>query len=387
MTHASVIPLIGGSTIASIDVFKSDPEWIASYPGFEKHDGLLLEYLEDRVDYLELEKDELSSVDVISTICPCAGLSTMSGSKIEAANPNNDWMIKTAEYVTSVLKPEVFWGENAVQLVTQSGSEVLDTLHDIAERNGYSLSVYKTSSIYHGLPQNRRRAFYFFWKGDEAGVIPWSRKKHGDARDIIRSAPASTNFITKGKPSDSVSYGYLLDVVCKGISHKEFAASLDRTIVTLAYLINDLGVDLNHVAEYAEKQGDRFSKTTPELCRRSAAKIEAGGGIRYNCPRIPHAVTNAMVGANLGYLAHPDEDRYVTTAEGAALMGLPSQFDIERKHSNKIAQNVPVPVAKHMARAVKKFVDRKLETIDTEGGIFYQDNFHKTQTLRENARR
>ena len=42
--YASIVPLIGGETIAMQNVFGKRPEYILSYEGFENNDQHLVEY-------------------------------------------------------------------------------------------------------------------------------------------------------------------------------------------------------------------------------------------------------------------------------------------------------------------------------------------------------
>ena len=44
MNYASIVPLIGGETIAMEKVFKKRPEYIISYEDFQANDTHLVEY-------------------------------------------------------------------------------------------------------------------------------------------------------------------------------------------------------------------------------------------------------------------------------------------------------------------------------------------------------
>ena len=167
MKYASIVPLIGGETIAMEKVFKKRPEYIISYEDFQANDTHLVEYYKREVPYYLLGNDrsyDLPSVDVINTVCPCAGLSSLNTSASSDAAAN-DWMLTSANYVLGTLKPKVFWGENAPRLASKMGEPVVENLRTIGREFGYAFSLYKTKSIIHGLGQVRDRSFYFFWKG------------------------------------------------------------------------------------------------------------------------------------------------------------------------------------------------------------------------------
>ena len=54
--------------------------------------------------------------------------------------------------------------ENAPALSTPKGKPVADKLFEIASENGYSMTLYKTSTHFHGIPQRRDRTFALFFK-------------------------------------------------------------------------------------------------------------------------------------------------------------------------------------------------------------------------------
>ena len=110
MNYASIVPLIGGETIAMQNVFKKKPEYILSYDVFKANDNHLVEYYKGEVPYHLLGDNRsynLPSVDVINTVCPCAGLSSLNTSASSDAAAN-DWMSTSANYVLGTLKPKVF---------------------------------------------------------------------------------------------------------------------------------------------------------------------------------------------------------------------------------------------------------------------------------------
>ena len=68
MNYASIVPLIGGETIAMQNVFKKKPEYILSYEDFKANDTHLVEYYKGKVPYYLLGNNrsyDLPSVDVV----------------------------------------------------------------------------------------------------------------------------------------------------------------------------------------------------------------------------------------------------------------------------------------------------------------------------------
>ena len=127
MRFASIIPLIGGATIAMENVLQKKPEYILSYEDFKANDKHLVDYYKGKVPY-HLYGDNglpyLPHVEVINTVCPCAGLSSLSPTASGDAAVN-DWMLTSANLVLGTLKPDVFWGENAPGLASNIGKPVV----------------------------------------------------------------------------------------------------------------------------------------------------------------------------------------------------------------------------------------------------------------------
>ena len=216
MNYASIVPLIGGETLAMENIFGKRPEYILTFEGFQANEMHLLNHYNNEVPYLNLSEGAsyTEKVNVINTVCPCAGLSSLSPSAA-SNNPMNDWMYKSAEYVLSECKPDVFWGENAPRLASKMGEPVVRRLRKIGEENGYTFSIYKTKSILHGLSQVRDRTFYFFWKGDKVPLFDYIHKPNINIADDIRSAkldpndPMSSILCNEDKPSDNPYYKYV----------------------------------------------------------------------------------------------------------------------------------------------------------------------------------
>ena len=129
MNYASIVPLIGGETIAMENVFGKRPDYMLTFDGFQANETHLINYYNNEVPYLNLSEGEKHphQVDVVNTVCPCAGLSSLSPSA-SSNNEANDWMYKSAEYVLEQIQPKVFWGENAPRLASKMGEPVVKKL-------------------------------------------------------------------------------------------------------------------------------------------------------------------------------------------------------------------------------------------------------------------
>lgn len=387
MKWASIVPLIGGESIAMENIFKTKPEYILTFDGFQANEQHLLNWYENKVPYLNLSEGAsyTEKVNVINTVCPCAGLSSLSPSA-SSNNPMNDWMYKSAEYVLTEVQPDVFWGENAPRLASKMGEPVVRRLRKIAEDNGYTFSICKTKSILHGLSQVRDRTFYFFWKGDQVPLFDYHFEEPSMIADDIRNVernpddPMSQILCNDKTPSDDPYYKFILEELEGGITHAEFSAKIEKTTNVQDYI--EEHTNYRVVAEWMREKGyDNVAKK----CDRAYHKLKAGGNIMRKGVEIPKDKIGAFVGHMPTSLTHPDEDRFLTVRESLSLMKLPSNFQLLKPKSslNHICQNVPVTTAEWPARMIKKYFEGRLDMVETK--FLVQDNKKRTYEYEKNS--
>lgn len=386
-SHASIVPLIGGETIGSHRAFGAPPVHFMSYEAFEGNDRHIVNYYENEIPYYVLDKGMSPPVneraDVVSSVCPCAGLSMMSHGYGDD-NPNNQWMKETAKFVLADYQPKCFWGENAPGFAGKIGKNVREELKSIGADNGYTMSVYRTKSLLHGVPQVRERSFYFFWK-DTNGQVPifnYYNRDYTPIEDLIRGV--SSNFqtepINKKKPSDNPYYKYILEEIHGGRSHTEHSHEIDPTtargIDAFSY-IERAGHNYLQVADWMEKNG---YEREVEKCKYKYEKLDKGGSIMRRGVIVPKDRIGAFVGHYPTMLTHPDEDRFINYREAMSIMGLPEDFelvDASPKVANHICQNVPVQTATDMATEVLATLRGQRKMVDSD----YILQYNNTQKL------
>ena len=386
MKYASIVPLIGGGTIAMENVFEKRPAYIMSYREFANHDKHLVEHYrnqcndpEDGRNYVpyyilgephiyhgQQQGENGRYVDVVNTICPCAGLSSLNV-KPSGDAEINDYMTKTAKHVLEEIGPKVLWGENAPRLATKLGEPVVKKLRTIAKANGYTFSLYKTKSLLHGLSQVRDRSFYFFWKGDQVPLFEWYDIPNDRIEDTIRNVerdpqdPMSALANTKTPSKDDLYYRYVLEVIHNGMSHNDFQKTLERSVNVQEYI--EKHSNYNDYADWLETFGETKQA---EKARAMYKKLSVKGtNIMRRTSEIPADYIGAFVGHMPMNLTHPDEDRYLTYRECMEIMKLPDDFNMlnPKKNLNHLCQNVPVTTAEDMAYNIKRFLDGECEMI------------------------
>lgn len=376
--HASLVPLIGGETLGQMQAFGSRPDYLLSYSPFSNNDSHLVNYLKD-VPYILLDQGGKHPhyVDVVNSVCPCAGLSSLSPS----ANSNasvNDWMTTTAKYVLEEMKPQVFWGENAPRFAGEMGKPIVAKLMNIAKANGYTMSIYRTKSQLHGLSQVRERSFYFFWKGRQVPMFQYFDRPHKKIEDTIRSVSknATQQIVTNAKiPSkDDPFYRYVLEEMEGGITHQQFFDKITKTVDVMHYIETN-GHSYRDVKKFMLKEG--YEKIAAKLDG-IQDKLDAGGNIMRRMSLIGKDYIGAFVGHLPMSLTHPDEDRYITVREAMTIMGLPEDFELlhPKKNLNHVCQNVPVTTATDMAMEIKAVLEGRRDTMN--GELIYQFNNNKS---------
>jgi hypothetical protein len=100
---------------------------------------------------------------------------------------------------------------------------------------------------------------------------------------------------------------------------------------------------------------------------------------------VPKGSIGAYVNTTPLYLTHPHEDRYISTRESLAIMGMPLDFELvnPRKNYNHVCQNVPVQTAADMASEVLAalYGQRNLE----HGDVVFQMNHSKSHRVESTS--
>ena len=395
MKHAGIIPLIGGEILASEEAYGVRPEYLLTYSGFmnnEKH--LIHRYKSQGYDipYHILDQTELSSlnlpqIDVMSSVCPCAGLSNYHNAYGEE-NQNNQWLEKTTQLVLNEVKPKVLWGENAPALATNVGKFMKNKMIDIADKAGYNMSIYMTKSLNHGNPQIRRRTFYFFWQREHFNnsipVFEYYSRQPVNIREYLIDIKTNfqTDVISKKIPSkDDIYYRYFLEVVKNGMSHKDFSEEISkdpnftRPFFNVEFeMVNRMGVTYETIGEWMKEQGNQREA---DRCLRRHVKLKSGKGVMWRGTVIPVRYIGAFVVHMPYVVAHPTEDRYLNYREAMTIMGLPQDFELldPEDSINHICQNVPYYTAKDMATEVKAAIEGKRNM--EKASFMLQDNLAK----------
>lgn len=371
--YAAIVPLIGGMVFGAEKATGKRPDYILSYPAFKGNDSMLTSYMPE-VPYHVLDPETnatdqvLNRVDFVSALCPCAGLSQLNNGKKRGADaPQNDWMYKSAEYVLENMKPRVFWGENAPGLYGPIGAPVVDKLKEIGDRHGYSLSLVKTTTMLHGVPQNRPRSFYFFWDSPTVPMMNWYKREMPTIVDYLSQMPYDDPEEIQARTRELQDDPLYIWLKREYGDWRKFMRVYKGSMMDV---IISSGKGKDYVDWVRENYPNHEKKAAHALFKR-----ENGMGFWDSSPFLPGDYTGAFTGARMNAI-HPVEDRIVTRRELMHFMGLPHDMEVPvQDHMGRVFQNVPSNTAADWTREVVKYINGELPM--TEEKFMKQNNLNQ----------
>lgn len=381
ITFAPIIPLIGGFPLGAEHALGVQPSAIYSYAAFAGNDSHYVNYQQNTlgrdVEYIDITKEEkYDSVDIVMCTPPCAALSSLNSSSNPEASgagcAKNEWMYISITDAITKLDAKVVMVENAPALYTTKGKIVADNIYAIAKEYGYSMTLYKTSTMFHGIPQNRGRCFAILWKSKYAPYMEYFNKPCLSFSDYVESySPDSINTEqTCEKLLDDPYYSFISNTIDEDV-RELVKSSTSKTLFQYVYkngLIDD-------AIEYFIKTGNEKGE---KLATHAKYKFDSGKNIWDGSVNIYKDTIAALIGRNLVSTLHPTKNRSLTIGEALHIMGFPNDFELlgGRKNMNHICQNVPVCTAADMVRQAKKFINGEL--ILSESDLVKQNN-HKQE--------
>ena len=371
-THGHIIPLVGGSVVGTSLALGREPEWIASWSdSFGANDQYCLKYF-DKVPFFNLDENNYPKtyVDIVTSLPPCAGLSmanTTSGEKVNnprgCSAPSNLHMYNAAEYAMREIRPKAMMVENAPALYSKMGEEFAERINSLAHTHGYSMSLVKTTSINHGVPQERTRSFFFLWEGDKVPVLNAVKKSFKPFHQFLKEGrfASSESVNSKGVPSADPLWQFIESKYTGSTKQDILSRVAAERMTSVWNVIYDSGWLEEAARVVKDEKANRWLNYTLE-------KKKAGKNIMDGSMKLAWYRTQSLMWKSLPYLMHPYEDRWLTVAEGLALMGFPDDYaakvSIPTKHSNVICQNVPACTAGDWITEIAAALDGEREWVE-----------------------
>jgi site-specific DNA-cytosine methylase len=397
MKHGVIIPLIGGMAIGAHRALEEAPSWAISWNDFKTNEENFKQYYNgvpfrtldnENIDNLSLKDDLFKNTMIVSAVPPCAGLSRLNPTiGNHTANEENDyssnkWMYLASSLILRDIRPKVMIFENAPGLMQNFGRWVREQAINIGKKYGYSTSFVYTGSTLHGLPQNRKRSFAFFWDSEYAPNFNWYNRTHKTPKDYLESEFANYSStienslsIMKEQLKDNIYYKYYLEKYGSNWRDVMSSKSKKQKIVSLEYYLFEIGLQDDFIEFYKDKK--EYEKEVKHI-EWAKYKISIGKGWWNSSPHFYRngEAYNAIT-MRAPNMIHPSEDRYLTLREHMYLMGLPHEFKLQNEYYNAVFQNVPVNTATDWTSFARDYVEGK--TTSSGSQVIYGDNFKQKQ--------
>lgn len=374
--------------------FGKPPAAIYSYDGFQDNDSHYVNYQQNTlgrkdIPYILLGDDnsQVTQVDVVSGTPPCAALSQLNtGKSVEskgAGCAKNEWMYKVFEDGIDILGAKVVIVENAPALFTNKGRPVANNLYKICAERGYSLTLYKTSTRFHGVPQGRDRSFAIGWKSESAPVMNWYNRPRKNFAEYLREIPVDAlhqDIIINKNVPDEPYYNFIKTKIAADTTIRELM--IEEGVKTTLNYVNKKGW-MKEANEWFHKTGNEKGVKYSD---HAMMKYADGKGVWDGSVHVFGEYMNAVIGRNMVDTIHPEEERSLTIREAMHMMGFPEDFELLHglKKMNHIAQNCPVPTSRDMHLEIQKFLNEELDLSDTT--YMRQNNFKQLLELDPNGK-
>ena len=381
ITWAPLIPLIGGQALGAEKAFGKPPEAIYSFGGFEANDNHYVNYQQNTLGrdipyvLLDLDNPSIKQVDVVTGTPPCAALSQLNtGTTTESKGPGcakNEFMYMVFENGIDVLGAKVVIVENAPALFTNKGRPVANKLYEICKERGFSLSLFKTSTRFHGVPQGRDRCFAIGWKSESSPVMNYYNRDRKDFAEYLQEIPANAlhqDIIINKNVPDEPYYNFIKTKTNRDVRE----IMIEEGVKTTLNYVNKKGW-MKEANEWFHKTGNEKGVKYSD---HAMMKYADGKGVWDGSVHVFGEYMNAVIGRNMVDTMHPTEERSLTIREALHMMGFPEDFELldGLKKMNHIAQNCPVPTSRDMHLEIGKFLTGEL---DMSESTYLRQNNHK----------
>jgi len=246
------------------------------------------------------------------------------------------------------------------------GEEFAERINGLAQKHDYTMSLVKTSTIKHGVPQERTRSFFFLWKGKKVPLLQPINKTYKPFHKFIKEgefAPSPLVNTKSTKPSEDPLWQFIQEKYRGSTTQDILSIVAAKKMVSVWEVIYNSGWLDEACVAVRDERTNRWLNYTRE-------KKAAGKNIMDGSMKLAWHRTQSLMWKTLPVLAHPYEDRWLNTSEALGLMGFPYEFNakvqVDSKNSNVICQNVPATTAADWIREIAAALDGDREWIEPD---------------------
>jgi DNA (cytosine-5)-methyltransferase 1 len=305
-----------------------------------------------------LESLEGRQVDVVAGGPPCQGFSTIGDQNPGDARNGLFWCFVR---VVRWLKPRCFLMENVNYLRTQYGGRYEREIVTAFEEMGYRVKVATLNAADFGVPQIRKRVFFFGSLLDSP--FEWPTPTHGEGRNFYNTVWSAIQDLQRPKEK---------------ISNHSFLRHSDRVVAR--YKLTPEGGRMPPPSQLPEEiRRKNFGNTYKRLHRKRPSLT--------------------LVPGNNAFPIHPLENRSLSPREAARLQSFPDShvfFGTRAEQCKLVGNAVPMLLAERLGESILVHVKEGLtakgrsssltKASESKGPILFSPSFKPTYVTRSNGK-
>ena len=298
-------------------------------------------------------------LDVLVGGPPCQGFSKNVPASRRFLEDDKNMLIRSFLRFTEHLRPKVVLMENVAEIVNAFDGAVTDEIHRLLMNWGYEVDVRVLDATKYGVPQRRRRAFFFANSAGKRTEFP-PETKEAHAANSNRSLFALPPFVTVWDaigdlPTLSAGEGHSPSEYCEP-ARGEYQEAM-RADASALY---------DHVARElrptqlarlrAIKAGEGARDLPPNLRPKSHYSGAYG---RLSKRELAPTITRWVFHPGSGRFGHPVDDRVITIREAARLQSFSDDFVFEGTYiqkSHQVGNAVPPLLALAFAPLIRRAI-------------------------------
>jgi len=266
-------------------------------------------------------KDKGITCDIIIGGPPCQGFS-MSGNRIRKSfegkfDERNELFMEFFRFVKD-LKPSYFIIENVEGILNYNNGEVRDEIYRLFEGIDYRLDSKVLLTADYGVPQLRKRAFFFGTnkKVNPSSLIPipsHDSSNYVSTWDAISDLPSIESgegkaLLVKENHAEYTDYQLKLGAQSQNVIHNHKASSHSEETIDKLKLINN-----------GKKQSDL-------PVHMQTKSVHSGSWGRMEKDKPAFTLTTRINTPSVGRIVHPENNRTITPREAARIQSFPDDF-------------------------------------------------------------
>lgn len=348
-------------------------------------------YIRDGKQTSNRLSQQIKQMDIIFGIPPCRFLSMLNVKHDhKALGDSQNCMIDIAKQAARY-QPKVFCFQNAPRFSSAKQALQWAIPELMKSLPGYNFTIYKTTTLNHGLPQKRQRTFFLAYKGPHRFFNVYKHKDNPVKIDdlisdlnqqvdqspyICRSQNKLQRWMRKGCQKITSHQSIQNWFYWKQLMH--YCKDPNRSLMwQMTYKGEDYGYNWKKMLRQVKGQKDH--QKLKRIFQYAQMKMSKGFGYWDSSPMLASGShINAIISKNAYRLVHPSKKRLLTLRQLRRFMGVPDRFTFHQKNRSAalhyLTQNVPSFTYADVRQQCKKHVDGFGQYVPTGKPLIYIQN-------------